>query len=558
MNIINDIKDRLSIVDIIGSRIKLAKKGNRHVGRCPFHNEKTGSFYVDDAKGFYYCFGCQATGDIFTFIQEIDGREFKDVLEDFAKLAGVTIPKSYYNNDSNIQNVKHKYLDILNQVTQYYNHNLYSNMGKKALDYLYQRGVNDESIKKFNLGYSLNHSNALLNLYKEQANNNLEKDLLNIGLRYQNQESSFDFFRDRIMFPIYNTSKSVVGFGARAMSATSNAKYINSKDSNLFHKKNILYGLSHIDKKYKQVIIVEGYLDVISLHQFNYPVAVAPLGTAVTSEHILLLKKYSTKPLFCFDGDSAGLRATEKTIKLILPHIGLNLLPKFIQLPTGHDPDSFLKQYGRAEFNKLIKNAKLLSQVLIDLILQDCDVKVAESIYTANQKLQDYLNLIKDSDLKFNIEQSYRRVLKQKIFNSTSNKKNINYTNSNITDYDDIKRYSEYKIVLTLFAILVKYPDLYHKFDEHINKIEIEDKDLQRQLDACIHILEQEEHDASKLHREPIYDTIKKLLYSDTIRSSIDSIVHAETFFYECYDCIVQMISDAHDIGKQYPIRLIE
>lgn len=358
---IQDVVARTDIVAVIGTRIELKKHGATHTACCPFHSEKTPSFSVSQSKQFYYCFGCGAHGNAIGFLIEYDHLSFVDAVTDLANQLGLVVPLEAGNSETS-QN------DVL--YTLLYNAQvLYEKELKKsstAIDYLKNRGITGQIAKEFGVGYA---PNAWEFLSQALGKNKSERELLTTaGLLIPKDARHYDRFRDRILFPIRDVRGRTIGFGGRTL-ANDIPKYLNSPETPVFHKNQTLYGLYEVcqhHRKLARALVVEGYLDVISLAQHNINYAVATLGTALNSKHIQLLLRYTSDIIFCFDGDNAGQKAAWKALLFSLPLLrdGLNI--RFLFLSQSEDPDSLVKKIGQGEFEKLIDQATALPTVFFD------------------------------------------------------------------------------------------------------------------------------------------------------------------------------------------------
>lgn len=335
------IRSRANIVDIISEYTDLKRSGSSFKGLCPFHNEKTPSFTVDDRKQLFHCFGCGAGGDVVSFIMQKEGLSYKESLEYLANKTGVTI--TY--NDSSSQNPKNKELYEINKdVMMFYYKNLLTN--KDAINYLKKRGLSSSIVNKFMLGFAKNSWDDLVNYgeYKGYDKNDLE----DIGLIKKSAKGKYyDKYRNRIIFPIINHYGNVIGFGGRSIDDQM-PKYLNSPESSIFKKRYNLYGLNvYKRQKKKDIILVEGYMDVIALNNHGIDYAVASLGTALTDDQAKLIKRYADNVYICYDRDGAGMKATDKACDIFLNN---GVVAKVIVLEEGLDPDDFIKKYGQEKF----------------------------------------------------------------------------------------------------------------------------------------------------------------------------------------------------------------
>jgi DNA primase len=355
---IDEVRNANDIVEIISGYVQLKKRGKNYLGLCPFHTEKTPSFTVSAEKQMYHCFGCGKGGNIFTFLMETDKISFVEAVRSLASKADIHIPeesRSVTEEQTEFEN----YYAICRFAGMHFFRNLTeSEEGKEALSYFYKRGFTDETIRTFGLGYSMNSWDAFI--LKAQAEGFKIEDISKVGLaRVRDDGSLYDYFRGRAMFPILSTTGRVIGFGARKMREDDavTGKYINSPESPLYDKSRVLYGLFHSKEFIRQednVLMVEGYADLISLYQAGIQNVVASSGTALTEAQLKLIGRYSKNLTLVYDADSAGSSATVRGIDLALEH-DLNI--RIVELPEGEDPDSFVLKHGGNEFRERLTNA---------------------------------------------------------------------------------------------------------------------------------------------------------------------------------------------------------
>lgn len=347
-DMINQIKENSDIVDIIGEYVDLKKAGSSFKGLCPFHNEKTPSFTVDRKKQLFHCFGCGAGGDVVSFIMQKEGLSYPDSLKYLAQKAGINL---VFNESPGMSEKRKRLYEINKDIMMYFYKNLLTN--KAPQDYLIKRGLRSNIVNTFMLGFAKDSWDDLLNFAR--SNDIKEEDLLELGLIAKSKNGNYyDKYRNRLIFPIIDTYGRIIGFGGRAIDNTM-PKYLNSPESEVFKKRFNLYGLNIFKKQNKRdLILVEGYMDVIALNNNGIDIAVASLGTAFTVDQAKLAKRYADNIYICYDSDSAGIKATKRAIEIFREaEIGVNI----IELGQGLDPDDFVKKYGKEAFEKKMDEA---------------------------------------------------------------------------------------------------------------------------------------------------------------------------------------------------------
>jgi len=346
---LNEVQARSDLVEIIGRHVELKKSGSRLTGLCPFHHEKTPSFSVSPDKQLYYCFGCGKGGGVFQFLMEHDGYSFPEAVEYLARKAGLEIPESH-QQDAAAQSLNKAAYALLENVAQLFARMLTTDAGKQARDYLQQRGLPETIVRDYRLGFAPGGYGFMEKCFGADARrlSLLEKT----GLLFRSEHGYGDRFRARLMFPIRNRRGQVVGFGGRILD-DGEPKYLNSPETPWFHKSELLYGFAeHRDeiRKRKQLLVVEGYMDVLALAAHGLPIALAPLGTAIGDMQIREILRLHDAPVFCFDGDRAGRQAAWRALERMMPLLNTDYAPKFLYLPEGEDPDSLLQQEGGDAF----------------------------------------------------------------------------------------------------------------------------------------------------------------------------------------------------------------
>lgn len=381
-NFIDDLLARVNIVDVVDSRIRLKKAGKNHSACCPFHNEKTPSFTVASDKQFYYCFGCGAKGNAVSFVMEFDNVDFPEAVESLAGTVGLEVPKeevSPYQQQKQQERVN--LYELAGSANEFYQQQLrYSEHKQAPIDYLKNRGLSGKAAKFFNIGFSppgWDHLKNTLGLdAQKQPDEKKINALIDAGLLIKNDNGrTYDRFRNRIMYPIRDMRGRCIGFGARTL-GDDKPKYLNSPETPIFNKGHELYGLyecRQIRQTLKRFLVVEGYMDVVALHEFGIHYAVATLGTATSETHLQKLFKIAPEIVFCFDGDEAGRRAAKRGLEIVLPLLEDGQQIRFMFLPDGEDPDSLVRKEGKDGFELRMKHAQGISEFLLDTLKKDID-----------------------------------------------------------------------------------------------------------------------------------------------------------------------------------------
>jgi len=383
---IADLLNRVDIVDVVGQHVKLKKAGANFQGLCPFHSEKSPSFSVSPTKQFYHCFGCGAHGSAISFLMEYSGLGYVDAIEDLARSAGLDVPREERTaNDVARQQQAMALSEVMSSTADWYRQQLKAST--RAVEYLKGRGLTGEIAKRYALGYAPDGWQGLEAVFGTYANDEVAKTLLEGGLLIQGEQAEgsqsvkrYDRFRDRVMFPIRNPKGQTIGFGGRILDQ-GEPKYLNSPETPLFSKGNTLYGLFEARQAIRTqeyVLVCEGYMDVVALAQLGFPNAVATLGTACTANHVRMLLRQTDKVVFSFDGDSAGQRAAQRALEACLPLMSDDKEIRFLFLPTEHDPDSYVRAYGAAAFEKVIKEAMSISSFFFKIVSEDHELTTPE------------------------------------------------------------------------------------------------------------------------------------------------------------------------------------
>ena len=432
---LNEIKDKISVSQVVEKTVQLKKRGKEFVGLSPFTKERTPSFTVNDEKQFYHCFSTNKHGDIFTFLVEVGGLSFPEAVEKLADEAGVQL-RTFSPAEEEKINKSKKIYEALEMSKSFFSSQIFDDNNSLALKYIRDRGLDNEIINSYEIGYA-------------PQGNKLEKFLLSKGVSHEimtlagmtikdenKKDNFYDRFRNRIIFPIRDIRNRVVGFGGRVINSNDQPKYLNSPETPVFHKGSLLYNFSKIRPNLKNndnLIVVEGYMDVVSLASKGFQNAVAPLGTAITETQLNILWKEVDSPIICFDGDKAGkqasFRATEIALKLLKPNKTL----RFINLPDNLDPDDYIKNFGLESFNKFVDNASPLQSIIWDLCLQESNIDTPEGKAGFESMLRAKLNLIADKSIKKHYGLLFKDMLDQFFY--------IKKTERKISKFDNSEKY---------------------------------------------------------------------------------------------------------------------
>ena len=411
---LDEIRQRLSIHEVVGEHVIWDKRKSQP-GRgdywacCPFHGEKTPSFHADDRKGIYHCFGCGVTGDHFRFLTEKTGMSFPEAVEKLAGMAGVPMPARDEQEERQAESRRSLY-DVMEVATAYFQAALAHNIGARARGYLFERGVSPQAQQRFRIGYAPDSRNGL----KEHlaANGVSAQEMLDTGLVAvrDGDPLPYDRFRNRVMFPISDFRGRVIAFGGRALSADVPAKYLNSPETTLFQKRLVLYNGMDARKAArdgKPVVVVEGYVDVVAAVMAGFEGTVAPLGTALTEDHVQLLWRMTDAPILCFDGDAAGQRAAERATGIVMPLLQPGKTVRIATLPEGLDPDDLIRAQGPAAFADVLDRARSLSDVVWSLETGGIVPETPEARAALEARLRERANAIGEQSVRRHYVQAF-------------------------------------------------------------------------------------------------------------------------------------------------------
>jgi DNA primase len=498
---LEDLRGRAGLADVIARRVKLTRKGREHMGLCPFHKEKTPSFTVNEEKGFYHCFGCGEHGSVFDFVMQTEGLSFPEAVEKLAGEAGVEIPQDS-PEERERQKQRQTLYDVTEAAAQFFEHQLYQPSGKHALDYLKGRGLTDDTIKRFQLGFAPDDRNALKGALGRDGIE--EGRMIAAGLIIQPDDQSrdsYDRFRGRVMFPITDTRDRVIAFGGRTL-GDGEPKYLNSPETSLFHKGRVLYGqkmASGPARKAGSIIVTEGYTDVIALNQAGLENAVAPLGTALTEDQIRVLWKIVPEPVLCFDGDAAGQKAAARAAERALPLLASGYGLRFALLPDGEDPDSLIKTSGADAMTKVIQSALPLSEVLWRMETGGRVPKTPEQRAALQKRLKDHALQLTDSTLRSHFLSLFNDRLWAGAKNRGKNTRagrDSNWTPSmalgdgpGVDGLANTAPNAQKRAQQVLLAILINHPDIFDGIEETLGNFSFAEGRLDQLRQELISVL---------------------------------------------------------------------
>lgn len=488
-NFIEEVKSRVSLSRIISSKVKLKKHGAFYKGLCPFHQEKTPSFTVHDNKAIYYCFGCHASGDVINFITKTENTSFEDTVKYLANLVGLALPKQNYIEREKLA-TKNKLLEILSEVTIWFQEQLKLSINHKAYEYLQFRGLDEFDFKNFSIGYA--PSKGLLEFFKKKKIS--FEDAVEVGLLIKNEIGYTERFRNRIIFPIKNQKNQIVGFGGRAIDSEVMPKYLNSPETSLFKKSNLLYASEIAIKnsiRTNRLIVVEGYMDAIFMHKAGFNDTVATLGTAFNQAHLSMLWNIANEPILCFDGDVAGKKAMLKAAHVALPNLLPGMSLKFCCLPKKQDPDEIIKKNGSEFMGKLIKSSLNLSEFIWQEELNKDKVDTPESRALFEHRVKDLIKQISNPIVRSH----YQQFINHKLWSQFKNIKNIKILNTASQQHLNIINFSTLvRLEHALIAQILDNIELLQDFKilKDLQNLKIQTEELEILRNILVEITENE------------------------------------------------------------------
>lgn len=507
---VQDLRDRLTLSEIIGRRVKLARAGREFKGCCPFHREKSPSFYVNDEKQFYHCFGCGAHGDAVGFVMQHDNLSFPEAIESLATQAGMEVPKQSAPDKEYAKKEKGLYA-LCDEAAKWFEAQLHDPKNREVLNYISGRGLSIETLNSFRLGYAPGDDQALRKFLAAQGFKDAQ--LIEAGVLKTSSTAGrepYSFFRDRLMFPVADARGRIVAFGGRVLPEHLRPpqrgdfkppKYINSADTPLFHKGRTLYAGQHarLAAKEHKLIVVEGYMDVIACHQAGFRGAVAPLGTALTEEQISLLWKMipldEKEPVLCFDGDEAGYRAAYRAVERVIPLLKPEQSVRIAFLPEGEDPDTYIREKGQGAFAKLIDNARPLVDFLWSHHVAGKEFNTPESRAGLSAKLEQLATLIPDAQLQYYYKQMFRDKMRTFLGgNFGANWKDKKNQKSKLVPQVSLPNISKQKAEVLIPQIMLltvlNHPEIYSYIADDFHRLELDVPELENLYHHTIDVLE--------------------------------------------------------------------
>ncbi len=465
-NYINDIRKKIDIVDVISKYVPLVSRGKNFFGVCPFHDDHSPSMSVSKDKQIYKCFSCGATGNVFNFVMDYENVSFPESLKILSEITGLSIDGIDIKNTK--KQVNKSLYEIYDISSKLYINNLNTSYGKSAKEYLHNRGINDTLIREFGIGLSLHERDILTRLLVKKGFSN--KDMVDSGLVVKNDYGYSDIYSNRIMFPLFDVNGRIVGYSGRIYNGENTSKYINTRETAIFKKGELLYNYHRAKescRKKNVVIITEGFMDVIRCHSIGVTNVVAAMGTAFTKEHVMLIRKLARNVILCFDGDSAGAKATESCINLLLSY---DIIPKVVRLPENLDPDEYILKYGKEKFIDRLDNPINIMDFKLSYLKSNKDL-------TSSVDMSNYVNsvinelshidddILKEISLKKVSEESHLDIdfLRDRLNSVTEVKEDIVVNSKkdiNVSKYDKAQMY--------LIYYMLNNEEVIHMYDKHV------------------------------------------------------------------------------------------
>ncbi|MBR2840418.1 MAG: DNA primase [Bacilli bacterium] len=475
---LNEIRNSVDIVDVVSNYVSLTPRGKNFFGVCPFHDDNNPSMSVSQAKQMYRCFSCGATGSVFHFIRDYENISFSEAVKKVAEIGGVKVD---IRSDKKIKN-NIEYHEIYSLSLKYYMNNLNSKSGKEAREYLNNRNIDDTTIKEFQIGLSLDKRNSLSNLLIKKFK---EKDILDSALVGKNDYGMYDFFQERIMFPLYDLNGKVVAYSGRIYNKEDSAKYFNTRETEVFKKGELLYNYHrarNVARMKNKIIIVEGFMDVIRMHTIGVKNVIAMMGTAVTDKQAHLIKRMAKEVILCFDGDSAGAKATKSCIDELSK---IDVIPKVVRLEDKLDPDEYILKYGKDKFLRKIDNPINVIDFELSYYKEGKDLNSAEDKTLYIKQIIDEINKIDDEILK---EVTIKKIVDETEIDESLIRSRIKKKTKK-AKRDVINKLSKYeKAEKNLIYFMLKSDDVIKMYDKKVTFMpDSEYRLLAREISAYYH-----------------------------------------------------------------------
>ena len=551
--LIDEIKTRIKVSDIVSKKIKLSPRGKEFIGLSPFSSEKTPSFTVSDEKGFYHCFSSGEHGSVFDFVMKTENLTFKEAVKKLASYAGIKVEESAYTKkDILLQNKIKNLRDILKLSTNWFHHNLKRELktNKMLQEIFKKRNFNQNIINNFYLGYAPKKNDTLYSYLSSR--NFSSKDILDAGLIIISSKNNekFDRFNNRVIFPIFDYFSNVVGFGGKALSKNQIGKYVNSPSTDLFKKGELLFGWQQCKNNPMQkneLFIVEGYTDVISMHNAGFQNTVAPLGTAISVKQIICSWRISKEPTICMDGDNAGQKAAERVPELIFPHLKPGYSLNFSKLPSGEDPDSLISSNNLQSLNLSIENKQSLIDFTWSYLTYQKDFNTPEKRAELEQEINRLVNLIND----FTVKKNYKNFFREKFYQEFKfsgkriqyNEKKENLISKNIINTIKITERA-------LLGAVILYPELLAKINSKFKSITYIDESFNAIRDLIVDIFNKK-----TIENPNIRATLINSEYRKTVMEIIDKSILLHAPFLKNKDDITKILEGWNEYYNMYLLK---
>lgn len=540
---LDELRNRLTLSEIIGQRIKVIRAGRESKACCPFHHEKTPSFTINDDKQFYHCFGCGAHGDVIGFVMEHDNVSFMDAVEMLAAQAGMQVPKPTPQAAAKAKKEKDLYA-LMDEVAAYFERYLFDPRNEDALRYLLDRGLSAETLKEFRVGFAPADGQVVRKYMREKGYS--DQDMLDVGVLKRSSKGGdpYVFFRDRIMFPVPDRRGRIVAFGGRILpehirpptrSDFTPPKYINSSETKLFHKGSMLYGEPIARRAVadgQSLILVEGYMDVIACAQAGVRGALAPMGTAVTEEQITsmwnMIPDFNKAPVLCFDGDNAGRKAARRVVDRVLPLLAPGKSISFAFMPDGEDPDSLIKAHGVSGFQGVMSKSISLFDFLWGSYIQGQDLRTPEMRAGVTRQLENEIGRIGDKDVAMHYRSQLKRKISEVFFSRPQHASSRFGKNTRVPVRPKIPQGHVQRLFpKVLLAALVNHPSVFDRVEDIVCGLSLRDPSLERLRQAMVAMLTDEDVSDGVVFAE----TLKKSGYTQEIDDICNESVYVHASF---------------------------